>query len=69
VRRNTTGGEAKEAKDANAGLHADLVFDKDPDGDWQTTGIDQALGTSAMKSLIDRINQKSQPGAAASSPD
>jgi hypothetical protein len=67
VRRPTKSADAKEVKEADTGLRAELTFEKDRDGDWATTDIDQALAAGAAKSVIDRMNQD-QPGSTASSP-
>ncbi len=58
---------AVEASANGKTLHADLLFAKDGDGHWQTSGIDQALAVGGAKSLIDHVNQ-SLPDHAASQP-
>lgn len=58
---------SNEASEDGKTLHAELLFVKDGDGHWQTSGIDQALAVGAAKSLIDHVNS-SLPGQAASQP-
>ncbi|CAE6935516.1 hypothetical protein [Paraburkholderia domus] len=56
---------AVDANEDGKTLHADLLFAKDGDGQWQTSGIDQALAVGVAKSLIDH-GKHSLPGHAAS---
>ncbi|CAB3723626.1 hypothetical protein LMG22037_04981 [Paraburkholderia phenoliruptrix] len=49
-------------------FHANLVFTKDANGDWQTSDIDRALAVGAAKSVVDQVSH-SLPGQAASNPE
>jgi hypothetical protein len=59
VRRSTQPGSAGTV------LHAELVFAKDAGGNWQTSGIDEALAVGTAKSVINQVTQ-ALPGHAAS---
>ncbi|MFM0652921.1 hypothetical protein [Paraburkholderia sediminicola] len=49
-------------------IHASLVFTKDANGDWQTSGVDRALAVGAAKSVVDQVSH-ALPGQAASNPE
>ena len=58
---------AIDANEDGKTLHADLQFVRDGDGQWQTSGIDQALAVGVAKSLLNHAN-RSLPGHTASQP-
>jgi hypothetical protein len=39
-------------------LHANLVYAKDANGDWQTSDVDRALAVGAAKLVVDQVSHR-----------